>query len=91
MKSEKGLQKRSTNVSCPTYQENDCLFSEETKKHAHDDGIDQDLKEEEAKMADMKQRQKKSKKKPQEEESNQDTDLYAIMGLSRFGGSKKNN
>jgi hypothetical protein len=43
-------------------------------------------------MADLK-RQKKAKKKPQVEEDDSDmnNDLYAIMGLSGFGGSKKNN
>jgi predicted flap endonuclease-1-like 5' DNA nuclease len=67
-----------------------CL--EEKAKHKVDDHLEEDLKEEEAKFADLK-RQKKSKKKPkaEEEEPDPDDELYKIMGLGKFGGSKKNN
>ncbi|KAI6192408.1 Matrin-type domain-containing protein [Aphelenchoides bicaudatus] len=65
------------------------LKKEKSKK---DDTLDEQLKEEQAKMSDLK-RQKKAKKKPQvqEEETDPNSDLYALMGLSGFGGSKKNN
>ncbi|KAI6218852.1 Zinc finger matrin-type protein 2 [Aphelenchoides fujianensis] len=77
---------------------------QEVDKRKKDDDIEEELREEEAKMADWKRqkRDQKSRKRaaPRDDADEEDEtvaldpaddELYQMMGLSGFGGSKKNN
>lgn len=65
------------------------------KIKTNDEDVEADIKEEEAKMADLKRQKKSQKKKAplkeEEEIDDHSNELYSIMGLAGFGGSKKNN
>jgi U4/U6.U5 tri-snRNP component SNU23 len=75
------------------HRNNDSPLSEEREKRAKPDDLEEDLKEEEAKLADLKRQKKSNKKKApvEEEQPDPNDDLYKVMGLAGFGGSKKNN
>ncbi|KAI6240793.1 Zinc finger matrin-type protein 2 [Aphelenchoides fujianensis] len=76
---------------------------QEVNKRKKDDDIEEELREEEAKMADWKRqkRDQKSRKRAAPRDADEedetvaldpaDDELYQMMGLSGFGGSKKNN
>lgn len=71
------------------------LFSVESQKMKAETNTEEDLKEEESRIADMKRQKKQQKNRKRlaqdEDEQPVDDELMKMMGLSGFGGSKKNN
>ncbi|CAD5230569.1 unnamed protein product [Bursaphelenchus okinawaensis] len=71
--------------------------AEASEKRKAEHNAEEDVQEEEAKLADMKRQRKeqKGKKKArvdeEEEEPGVDDELMKMMGIGGFGGSKKNN
>lgn len=70
----------------------------ERAKRAANNDVNAEVKEEEAKLADMKRQRRENRGKKRalpadddEEAGGVDDELMKMMGLSGFGGSRKNN